>query len=88
MQEQDGYNLEFLGLRVKFENDKTELDFFTKPTKSFMYVLPSSCYPRKNLNNILYGIALRLKHIYQNDGKFLFTDEYKNYLIARHYEPS
>ena len=52
-------------------------------------MLPTSCYPRKSLNNISCGIALRLRRIYDTDEKFNSSSiEYKNYLIARDYKPS
>ena len=31
-----------------------------KPTNSVMHVLPSTCYPKRNIINILKNIALRL----------------------------
>ena len=50
--------------------------------------MPSTCYPRKNINNVQRGIALRLKRICDSDEKFSARNtEYKNYLIARDYEP-
>ena len=50
--------------------------------------MPSTCYPRKNINNVPRGIALRLKRICDSDEKFATrSTEYKNYLIARDYEP-
>ena len=50
--------------------------------------MPSTCYPRKNINNLPRGIALRLKRICDSDENFAArSTEYKNYLIARDYEP-
>ena len=50
--------------------------------------MPSTCYPKKNINNVPRGIALRLKRICDSDEKFAVrSTEYKNYLIARDYEP-
>ena len=52
-------------------------------------MLPASCYPRKSLNNIPRGIALRLRRIYDTNQIFNSRSiEYKNYLIARDYKPS
>ena len=60
-----------------------------KPTNSFTYVLPSTCYPKRNINNILKNIALRLRGIWDSDEKFdLRSDEYQIYLIARDYDIS
>ena len=55
-----GNYLEFLDLQPKWENDKIAVDVQSKPTNSFTYVLPTTCYPRKSINNIPHGIALRL----------------------------
>ena len=50
--------------------------------------LPTTCYPRKSINNIPRGIALRLRRICDSDEKFKHqSEEYKNYLIARDYHP-
>ena len=80
--------LEFLDLKLKIQNGKISVDVYSKPTNSFTYVMPSTCYPRKNIKNVPRGIALRLKRIYDSDEKFAAcSPEYKNYLIARDYEP-
>ena len=63
MQVQDEDGIEFLDLKLKLENSKVAVDIFAKHTKSFIYVLPTSCYPRKSVNNIPRGIALRLRGI-------------------------
>ena len=89
MQIQDEDGVEFLDVKVKFENSKIEVEKFDKPTNSFTYVLPTSCYPRKSLNNISHGIALRLRRICDTDEKFNSRSiESKNYLIAGDYKPS
>ena len=52
-------------------------------------MLPTSCYPRKSLNNLPRGIALRLRRICDTDEKFDSRSiEYKNYLIVRDCKPS
>ena len=53
-------------------------------------MLRTSCYPRKSLNNIPRGIALRLRRcICDTYEKFNCRSiEYKNYLIAKDYKPS
>ena len=80
---------QFLDLKVKLENSKIVVDVFAKFTNSFAYVLSTSCYPRKNLNNISRCIALRLRRICDTDEKFNSRSiEYKNYLIARNYKLS
>ena len=49
--------------------------------------MPSTCCPRKNINNVPRGIALRFKRICDSDEKLAARcTEYKNYLIARDYE--
>ena len=46
------------------------VDVHSKPTNSCKYVLPTTCYPRKGINNISHGIALRLRRICDSDEKF------------------
>ena len=67
MQVQDEDGIEFLDLKLKLENSKITVDVFAKPANSFRYVLPTSCYPRKSLNNIPRRIALRLRRICDTD---------------------
>ena len=61
--------LEFLDLKLKMVNGEISVDDFPKPTNSFTYVLPSSCYPNRNIKNVPKGIALRLKRICDSDEK-------------------
>ena len=87
VQNEDG--IEFLELKLRLENSKIAVDVFAKPTNSFTYVLLTSCYPRKSLNKMPRGIALRLRRICDTDEKFNSTSiEYKNYFISRDYKPS
>ena len=89
MQIADENGLEFLDLKLKMnEKNKIIIDVFSKPTNSFTYVMPSTCCPSNNINNVTRGIALRLKRICDSDEKFIVrSNEYKNYLIARDYKP-
>ena len=70
--------LEFIDLRIKFVDGKPSVDVFTKPTNSFTYVKPSTCYPRKSINNLPRESALRLRRICDTDEKFESrANEYK-----------
>ena len=61
---------------------------FVKDTGSFTYVLPSTCFPKNNIENIPKGVALRLRRICYSEEKFeKHSTEYQNYLIARDYKP-
>ena len=82
MNASDENGLEFLDLKLKMnENSKKAVDVFSKPTNSFIYVMPSTCYPSNNINNIPRGIASRVKRICDSDQKFpVRRNEYKNYL--------
>ena len=52
---------EFLDLSLHInEHNKICVDVYAKPTNSFTYVLPSTCYPKKSINKVPKGIALRL----------------------------
>ena len=52
--------LELLDLKLKMVNGKISVDVFSKPTNSFTYVLPSTCYPNRNIQNVPKYIALRI----------------------------
>ena len=87
VQDEDG--IVFLDLKLKVENSKITVDAFAKSTSSFTYMLSTSCYPRKSINNIPRGVTLRLRRICHTDEKFNSRSiEYKNYFIARDYKPS
>ena len=78
MQIADDNSLEFLDLKLKIQNGKMSVDVYSKPNNSFTYVMPSTRYPRKNINNVPRGIALRLKRICDSDEKFAArSTEYK-----------
>ena len=81
--------LSFYTLNSNYKIVRLQKMFFAKPTNSFTYVSPTSCYLRKSLNNVPRGIALRLRRICNTDEKFNSRPiEYKNYLIARDCKPS
>ena len=44
--------LEFFDLKIKCLNGKLSVDVYSKLTNSFTYVLPSTCYPTKNINKL------------------------------------
>ena len=89
MQTTDENGLEFLDLKLKMnENSKITVEVFPKSIKSFTYVMPSTCYPSNNINNVPRGTAFRLKRICDSDEKFTVRiNEYKSYLRARIYKP-
>ena len=60
MQVVDENGLAFLDLKLKIVEGKRNVDVYSKPTNSFTYVLPSTCYPYKNIQNAPKGITLRL----------------------------
>ena len=83
-------SLEFLDLKLMFnkESKKISVDVFSKATNSFTYVLPNTCFPKSNIENIPKGVALRLRRICDSDNKFeKRSKEYQNYFIARDYKP-
>ena len=82
--------LEFLGLKLKFDKESKQIsvDVFAKDTDSFTYVLPSTCFPKNNIENIPIGVALRHRRICDSDKNFeKHGAEYQNYLVARDYKP-
>ena len=69
--------------------NKITVDAYSKPTNSFTYVDPKTCYSSRNINKIPECIALRLKRIRNSDEKYQKrSNEYQNYLIARNCSPS
>ena len=83
-------SLEFLDLKLKFHIETKYIsDVFFKTSNSFTYVLPSSCFPKSNIENIPKGVVLHLRRICDSDEKFnKRSEEYQNYFIARDYEPN
>ena len=80
--------LEFLGLKLKITKRKISVDVYAKPTNSFNYISPNTCYPKNDICNIPKGIALRLRRICDDDETFdKRSSEYQNYLIAREHKP-
>ena len=80
--------LGYLDLKLKMVNGKINVDVFSKRTKSFTYVLPSTWYSNRNIRNVPKGIALRLRRICDSDEKYdERSEEYQKYLIARDYQP-
>ena len=81
--------LEFLDLELKFDKESKQIyvDVFAKDTESFTYVLPSTCFPKNNIENISKSVALCLRRICDSDEKFgKHSAEYQDYLIARDYK--
>ena len=80
MQVADEVNgLEFLDLKIKYLKGKLSVDVYSKPTNSFTYVLPSTCYPMKNINKVPQGIALALRRICD-------TTDYKPSLVDEQFK--
>ena len=44
--------LDFLDITIYLEDGKLEFDVYSKPTDSHLYLLPDSCHPKKNTENI------------------------------------
>ena len=60
--------LEFLDLSLHInEHNKICVDVYAKPTNSFTYVLPSTCYRKRSIIKVPKGIALRLRRICDSD---------------------
>ena len=70
------------------ESRKISVDVFSKAIDSFTYVLPNTCFPKSNIENIPEGVALRLRRICDSDNKYeKCNKEYQNYFINRDYKP-
>ena len=64
-------SLEFADLKLMFDKEakKISVDVFSKTTNSFTYVLPNTCFPKNNIENIPKRAALRLRRICDSDKK-------------------
>ena len=64
--------LEFLVLRLEFdkESKRISVETFSKATNSLIYVLPSTYFPKNNIENIPKGVVLHLRRICDSDSKF------------------
>ena len=50
--------------------------------------MPSTCFPRRNIEKVPEDVGLRLRRICDTDSKFkVISNEYQQYLIARGYKP-
>ena len=88
MQTAGDNGLEFLDLKLKMVNGIISVDVFSKPTNSFTYVLPSTCYHNRNTKNVPKSIYIRLRRICDSDEKYdERSGEYQKYLKARDYQP-
>ena len=89
MQVADETGLEFLDLKLKIVKGKINVDVYSKPTNSFTYVLPSTCYPYKNIGSVPKGIALRLRHICDTDENYNQRPSHdQNHAIGGEYNPA
>ena len=80
--------LEFLDLRLKMVNGKISIDDFSKPTNNFTYLLPSTCYPNRNIKNVPKSIAVRLRRNFDiNESYEERSEEYQKHLIVRDCQP-
>ena len=71
------------------DNNKITVDVFAKATNSFTYVLPSTCCPKRNIENLPKGVTLHLRRICDTDEKFdVRSSEYQKYFIARNHRPT
>ena len=64
--------LEFLDLTLSSDATSKQIlvDVFSKPTSSFTYLMLSTCFPRRNIENVPEGVALKLRRISDTDSKF------------------
>ena len=64
MQTENENDHEVLNLKLKLKGcKKITVKVYSKPTNSFTYANPKTCYPSRNISKIPEGIAVRLKCI-------------------------
>ena len=59
--------LDVLDFKLKFDKESKQLSV---DTDSLTYLLPSTCFPKNNIENIPTGVALHLRKICDSDEKF------------------
>ena len=81
-------SIQFLDTSCMISEGKINLDLFKKPTDRNMYLLPSSCHPPHQHENVPYGLAMRINRICntQESRQNRFS-ELKDFLINREYRP-
>ena len=80
--------LKFFDLTLHI-NEHDYIDMNAKPTNSFTYFEPLTCYPKKYNNKVSKGIALKHRRICSSDKEFhIRSSKYQNYLTARYYNPT
>ena len=83
--------LEFSDLTLLFDvpSKHNLVDVFSKSTNSFAYIMPFTCSPRRNIEKVQEGAALRPRRICDTDNKIkVESNEYQQYLITRGYKPN
>ena len=89
MQIAEEKELEFIDLKVKIAEGKTNIDVYSKPPNSFTYTLLPTYYLYQNIHNISKVIAFRLRRICDKDERYnQGSSEYENYLIGRKHNPT
>ena len=80
--------LDFLDTTIYLEDGKLEFDVYSKPTDSHLSLLPDSCHPKENTENIPYGVALRLqRRICSKEETFdNRSKEYKQFFVNRDFK--
>ena len=79
--------LDSLDTTVYLEDGTLEFDVYSKPPDFHLNLLPDSCHPKENTENIPYGVALRLRRICSKEETFdNRSKEYKQYFVNCDYD--
>ena len=62
--------INFLDVKVYFEEDKYETTIYTKPTDKHLYLHKKSDHPTTTKKAIPYGLGIRAKRICSNNGQY------------------
>lgn len=68
-------------------NDKTSVGVFSEPTSSLTHVLLVTGYPKRKIEIVPKGVALRLCRVCNTDEEYKRLGGYQKYLMARDYQP-
>ena len=79
-------SLPYLDTSCSIKNGQIITDLYRKPTDRNRYLLPDSCHPLSNIENIPLSLAIRITRIcVEKESRDLRYSELKDMLMARNY---
>ena len=82
------HKLNVLNMSLHLDNGVISTDTYSKPTESYLYLVPTSAHPSHCIKTIPYNVALQLKCNCSSQYLSQCNDEYKSYLVQQGYKAS